>query len=38
LLESSASGREFDGYKHIGRFLELMQSRARLSLKNASAA
>jgi hypothetical protein len=33
-----AEARELADYKHIGRFLELMQSRARLSLKNAEAA
>jgi hypothetical protein len=35
---SAAEARELEDYKHIGRFLELMQSRARLSLKNAAAA
>lgn len=35
---SPAEARELEDYKHIGRFLELMQSRARLSLKNSGAA
>jgi hypothetical protein len=35
---SPAEARELEDYKHIGRFLELMQSRARLSLKKAGAA
>jgi phage portal protein BeeE len=35
---SPAEARELEDYKHIGRFLELMQSRARLSLKDAGAA
>ena len=35
---SPAEARELEDYKHIGRFLELMQSRARLSLKKTGAA
>ncbi|MFM2168776.1 MAG: hypothetical protein RIS79_3147, partial [Verrucomicrobiota bacterium] len=30
--------REMDGYRHVGRFLELVKSRARLSLKSLNAA
>ncbi len=30
--------REMEDYRHVGRLLELMQSRARLSLKNLTAA
>lgn len=30
--------REMEDYRHVGRLIELMQSRARLSLKNLSAA
>lgn len=35
---SPAEARELEDYRHIGRFLELMQSRARLSLKKTGAA
>jgi len=35
---SPAEVRELEDNKHIGRFLELMQSRARLSLKKTGAA
>lgn len=30
--------REMEDYRHVGRLIELMQSRARLSIKNLSAA
>lgn len=30
--------REMESYRHVGRFLELVKSRARLSLKSLSAA
>ncbi|MDI1314966.1 hypothetical protein [Prosthecobacter sp.] len=30
--------REMEGYRHVGRFLELVKSRARLSLKSLNAA
>ncbi len=30
--------REMAGYRHVGRFLELVKSRARLSLKSLNAA
>jgi len=35
---SPAEARELEDYRHIGRFLDLMQSRARLSLKKTGAA
>ena len=35
---SPAEARELEDYQHIGRFLELMQSRARLSIKKPGAA
>jgi len=35
---SAVEASELEDYRHIGRFLELMQSRARLSLKKTGAA
>jgi hypothetical protein len=35
---SPAEERELEDYRHVGRLLELMQSRAHLSLKAAGAA
>ena len=35
---SAVEARELEDYRHVGRLLELLQSRARLSLKTAGAA
>jgi uncharacterized protein YnzC (UPF0291/DUF896 family) len=35
---TEAEQREMAGFRHVGRFLELLKSRARLSLKALNAA